>query len=264
MIYFCLGDSITSDECVGIGTLVGQRLGAGTIVNFAHGNATASDWFDGKKRLTGLNPDLPPDRWIPENTLFNQITRVLSETAEKGSPVVWEYAGEPGPFRLDGLTGRGTVGNPDVIYIAIGTNDGRSRETAFPFDADRVLGMKYGDLDRRGLCSALRWGIETLQCVFPFARIFVATPLRASLDNELRYDWLGDNSAFSPETQDKKAEAIRKVAGFCACPVIDTYARSGVSRQIIKRFGDEIGVHPYGTLKEKLADYIAKEMVCLL
>ena len=53
--FACLGDSITSDQVTGIGTLVAQKLGMTLTGNFACGYATRSDWHEGKKNITPAN-----------------------------------------------------------------------------------------------------------------------------------------------------------------------------------------------------------------
>ncbi len=264
MIFFCFGDSITSDECTGTGSLVGRMLNADVIRNYAHGNATSSDWFTGDERITKTNVDLPPDCWFPDNTLYNQVVKALSDTAPCGEELEWKYADGAETFSVSGVTGAGISKDPDVIYIAIGTNDGRAPENRFFDDCETVVKQKYSELTRRGLASSLRWAIETLQCVYPACLIFVATPLKSDLGPYRDCEWLGDSSAFSAEVQDKKAGIIREIAGYCACPVVDTYMRSGVSRQMIRKFGDQIGIHPDDFLKNKIAKFVAGEIRALL
>ena len=260
MVFFCFGDSITSDEVSGIGTLVGTALSASVIQNYAHGNATASDWFAGDARLTSVNVSLPRDCWFPDNVLSNQILTALRDTAPSGEPICRRYTGIGAPLLPAGLLGTGAAPEPDVIYIAIGSNDGRAPENAFRDDSEEVIAARYENLTRKGLASALRWAIETLQYAYPRANIFAATPLQSGLELAPPCDWIGNADAFSRATLRQKRNAILRVAEACSVPAVDTFARAGVSPRMMLRFGDQIAVHPSDEIKGRIADFVAGEI----
>jgi len=142
MKFACFGDSITSEEVSGIGTLVCRNLQAELVGNFAHGNATCADWHLSGENLTKPCLEVPFDHWGSINTLSNQILK-------------FETLGE----------------NADIAYIAISGNDGRNEETSILEEetADRIT--IYG-----ALCSA----VKRLRAVNPEMRIFLATPIKAS------------------------------------------------------------------------------------
>ena len=180
--FACFGDSITSDEVSGIGTTTAGVLGMNLIGNFAHGNATCSDWYNSDKRLTAVNFDIVPNQWHPDNVLSNQVLKVLRDMTPTGKPVCWTHP-ECGEFSVNAC-GTGSIkSKPDVIYIAIGANDGKEEQgNATPiFDnCDEVFRQKYSELTKKGIASALRWAIETLKCSFEDCFIFVASPLQAA------------------------------------------------------------------------------------
>lgn len=219
MIRFaCLGDSITSDQVTGIGTAVAQKLGAELAGNFACGYATCTDWHDGDHNMTPVTLAVPPNTNTADNVLSNQVRRVLASGAV-----------------------------PDVIYIAIGTNDGNQPFNQ-PFDdADAVLAQPYEALARCSMASALRWAIETLRRAFPKAMIFVATPLQTCTD----LPWM----AFPVNRM--KRDVIIRIAQALDCHVIDSFYESGFTEAVARDHGE---VHPDDAWKETIACYIANRI----
>lgn len=245
--FACLGDSITSDEVTGIGTLVCKKLGAELIGNFAHGNATMSDWHDGSRKLTKLNLNVQPDEWGSDNTLSNQIAKLLQTTTLKNVRISWQHP-ICGESSLDGICGRADKSvAPDIVYIAIGINDGKLGDYSRVIDnCDEVFKQDYMSLDKNSMASSLRWAIETLRSAYPDTLIFVASPLQTNTDYE--------PNAFSYDIVLKKREIIKKVCDYCSVYFIDLYARSGFSNMLAKYYGD--GVHPNAIYKNRIANYI--------
>lgn len=258
--YACFGDSITSDEVTGTGTVVGNLLGANIVGNFAHGNATGSDWFNGTTNDTVIKFDTATNADTNDNVLSNQVRRLLRHTTASGQQIAWTHPID-GSFSIDTAIGTGlgnTDDKPDIIYIAIGTNDGRSESgyaispTTVIDDTDTVFLQTYSQLTRKGLASALRWAIETLQSAYPNANIFVASPLQANnVSTHLAYSALK-----------QKRDIIEKVCQYCSVKFIDSFSESGFSKMIAyPNYGaDSIGVHPNQLWKINNAKFIANEI----
>lgn len=242
-VFACLGDSITSEQVTGIGTMVAQRLGARLLGNFACGYATCSDWHDGGASLTPVTPAIPPNTNTADNVLSNQVRRLLMAAAPRGEAVRWRHP-MGGDFALDGLW-RGEGGPaPDVIYVAISTNDGNQPMNAVADDTDAVLLQPYAELDRCSLASALRWAVETLQSAFPYAQLFVATPLQTFTD----LPWMSYESTLL------KRDIICRVCRHLGVKVIDSFYESGFSRLIARDHGE---VHPDPVWASRIADFVA-------
>lgn len=245
--FACLGDSITSDQVTGIGTVVAHKLGAQLLGNFACGYATCSDWHEGAQNVTRVTLDVPPNTNTDDNVLSNQVRRVLQAVTPAGAPIRWTHP-FAGDFVLPQEIGVGLgLGQPDIIYIAISTNDGNNVRNAVTDDCDAVLAQPYGELTRNSLVSALRWAIETLQSACPGAAIFVATPLQTCTD----LAWM------SYETTRLKRDVIVRVCRALGVKVIDSFYESGFSRLIAKDHGE---VHPDDLWKENIAGFVAAQI----
>lgn len=251
MQFACLGDSITSEQVTGIGTLVAQKLGVRLFGNFACGYATCSDWAAAGRSITRITLTEPPNTNTDDNVLSNQVRRLLQAVTPEGERIVWRHplAGE---YALDASVGlgsakvdaQGRVVTPDIIYIAISTNDGNHPCNAVFDDADAVLAQRYDELTRCGIASALRWTIETLQCACPGASIFVATPLQA----------VSDQTWMSYEATRLKRDIIMRVCGTLGVKIIDSFCESGFTQLIAAGHG---GVHPDDLWKDRIAGYVA-------
>ena len=231
--FICFGDSITSAEVTGVGNKIAEFGGMKLLGNFAHGNASASDWHDGEKILTKRSLEPPMDRWFPDNALSNQVYTCLERLGQSGE-------------------------KPEIIYIAISVNDGKLEDmgdlTPVSDDCEAVFSRKYEELTRVGIASALRWAIETLQAAFPRADIFAASPLQTNTEYE--------PPAFAPEVVELKRQIVRKVCGFCGIYYIDSYAESGFTREIANIHGD--GVHPDPEYRDKIASFVAEKVASIL
>lgn len=248
--YACLGDSITSDQVTGIGTVVRKKLGLVDSGNYACGYATCSDWHDGDNNTTTQTMDIPQNTNTNDNVLSNQVRRLLQATTNEGETISWIHPID-GEFSIDASVGvgTGTVKAPNVIYIAIGTNDGNNVQNTFSDDSEAVLAQSYSELTRNSYASALRWAIETLQCAFHNAKIFVASPLQAC----------STNSWMSLENTKAKRDCTEKIAKACGVKFIDSFYDSGFSYMIAKA-NNGGGVHPSNEWKENIACFIAGQI----
>lgn len=244
------GDSITSDDVTGIGTRVAEILGCKVTGNFAIGASTCSDFHNGDTNLSEVDLSRPANSYTSINVLSNQIRRCLQYTTTSGSQISWTHK-LSGSFNIDIAKGTG-LGNtdkiPNFIYIAIGTNDGIDSKTTVVDDTATVFGQSYSQLTRTSIASSLRWAIETLQCAYPKAKIFVASPLQTSRTT----------GNFSYSANLEKRNIIEKVCQFCSVEFIDSFSRSGYSSFRANDNGD--GVHPGADWKERIAQFIANEI----
>ena len=147
--FCCMGDSITSDQVSGIGTMVAHRLNAQEVLNAACGYATCSDWHEGDRNITPVTLIEPPNTNTADNVLSNQVRRVLQALTPKGSIIRWTVDGIEYAIPAEIGVGTGTLSTPDVIYIAISSNDGNQPENAPADDFAAVCELPYADLTRR-------------------------------------------------------------------------------------------------------------------
>ena len=249
--YACFGDSITSDQVSGIGTLVANQLNLSIVGNFATGYATCSDWHSGNSNTTTVTLSEPQNTNTNDNVLSNQVRRMLQHTTATGQQIKWSHP-KDGEFNLStGLgTGLGHVTDlPDIIYIAIGTNDGNKTENVVVDDTDIVFSQSYSQLTRNSMASSLRWAVETLRSAYPKAKILVASPLQTNANAS----WM----SFSEEK--KKRDIIEKVCQFCSVYFIDSFSKSGFSSMMAKNLSGD-GVHPNEEGKNQIKNYVANEI----
>ena len=230
----------------GIGTVVRKKLGLVDSGNYACGYATCSDWHDGDTNTTTQTMDVPQNTNTNDNVLSNQVRRLLQATTNEGETISWTHPID-GEFSIGASVGvgTGTVKAPNIIYIAIGTNDGNNVQNTFSDDSESVLAQSYSELTRNSYASALRWAIETLQSAYHNTKIFVASPLQAYSNNE----WM------NLENTKAKRDCTEKIAKACGVNFIDSFYDSGFSYLIAK--SDNGGVHPSDKWKENIACFIA-------
>ena len=249
--FCCLGDSITSDQVTGIGTVVGRKLAAEHLLNAACGYATCTDWHDGDVNITPLTLVEPPDTNTADNVLSNQVRRVLQAITPAGQRVRWTVDGVE--YALDPAVGLGTgaIPQPDVIYIAISTNDGNQPFNTVRDDFADVARQSYAALTRNSLASALCWAIRTLHAACPRARIFAATPLQTCTD----LTWMSHESGLL------KRRLVMDVCRLCGVECIDSFMESGFDAAVARDHG---GVHPDAEWKERIACYVAGQIATRL
>ncbi len=245
--FCCLGDSITSDQVTGIGTVVAEKLGAVHCFNAACGYATCTDWHRGSVNITPVTLVEPPNTNTADNVLSNQVRRVLQAITPAGQPIRWTVDGHM--YALPEAIGLGTgmLPPPDVIYIAISTNDGNHPHNTVADDFALVLNQPYAALTRCSLASALCWALRTLQAACPQARIFVATPLQTCTDLP----------HMAPVEGLRKRALVMAVGKWCGVTCIDSFMESGFDEAVARDHGE---VHPDAEWKERIACYVAEKI----
>ncbi|MDC7290545.1 SGNH/GDSL hydrolase family protein [Blautia schinkii] len=226
--FACLGDSITSEQMTGIGTLICRKLETPLFGNFACGWATGSDWHRDGNILTQFSLEVPINSFCAENVLSNQVFRLLQQAQDTGC-------------------------SPAIVYIAISANDGANggyaEKSPVPLvdDAEQICALEYSQLTRTSLAGALRWAIETIQRNFSDIRIYAASPLQAYAPGY-------EEGALSEQVLLLKREIIQKVCVCCGITFIDSYYESGFTKEIAKNHGE---VHPDTEWADRIADYVA-------
>ncbi len=248
--YCCMGDSITSNQVTGIGTVVARKLAVKTYFNAACGFATCSDWHEGDVNVTPVSLIEPPNTNTADNVLSNQVRRILQAITPEGESIRWTVDGTE--YTLEGYTGTGTLPTPEVIYIAAGANDGNNPRNRPEDDFAAVAQQPYAELTRCGFCASLIWAIRTLQAVCPDAAIYVATPLQTAQP---------DTTHMGPTTNQRKRRMVMDVCDLCKVRCIDSFTDSGFTAEVAVDHGN---VHPDAEWKERiaafLADFIRKDL----
>ena len=251
--YACLGDSITSDQVVGIGTLVNDILETKLVGNFACGYATCSNWHTGDTDESPQTFVEPQNTNTADNVLMNQVLRLLQWTTVSGEQVAWTHP-VAGAYSVPTSIGTGlghTDDIPDIIYIAIGVNDGRNAKNLFVDDSDAVMSSTYADLTKCSYASALRWAIETLNVAYPNVQIFVASPLFTN-ENDGTSNGHHNRGAIIA-----KREVSKKIANYCNAIFIDSTYESGYTVLAATQVGN---IHPNGRYKSIIGRYVANEI----
>ena len=251
--YACLGDSITSDQVVGIGTLVNDILNTHLVGNFACGYAICSNWHTGDTDESPQSFVVPQNTNTADNVLMNQVLRLLQWTTALDAQVTWTHP-VAGAYSVSEAIGTGlghTDDIPDVIYIAIGVNDGRNAKNLFVDDADAVMSSTYADLTKCSYASALRWAIETLNSAYPNAQIFVASPLFTN-ENDGTSNGHHNRGAIIA-----KREVSKKIANYCNAFFIDSTFESGYTVLAATQVNN---IHPNGRYKNIIGRYVANEI----
>jgi len=251
--YACFGDSITSDQVVGIGTLVNDILNTKLVGNFACGYAICSNWHTGDTDESPQSFQVPQNTNTADNVLMNQVLRLLQWTTALDAQVTWTHP-VAGTYSVSEAIGTGlghTDDIPDVIYIAIGVNDGRNAKNLFVDDADAVMSSTYADLTKCSYASALRWAIETLNSAYPNAQIFVASPLFTN-ENDGTSNGHHNRGAILA-----KREVSKKIANYCNAFFIDSTFESGYTVLAATQVNN---IHPNGRYKNIIGRYVANEI----
>lgn len=251
--YACMGDSITSDQVVGIGTLVNDILNTKLVGNFACGYATCSNWHTGDTDESPQTFVEPQNTNTADNVLMNQVIRLLQWTTALDAQVTWTHP-VAGAYSVSEAIGTGlghTDDTPDLIYIAIGVNDGRNAKNLFVDDSDAVMSSTYADLTKCSYASALRWAIETLNSAYPNAKIFVASPLFTNENDG------ASNGHHNRGAIIAKREVSKKIANYCNAIFIDSTYESGYTVLAATQVGN---IHPNGRYKSIIGRYVANEI----
>lgn len=97
--FCCMGDSITSDQVSGIGTMVAHRLNAQEVLNAACGYATCSDWHEGDRNITPVTLIEPPNTNTADNVLSNQVRRVCRHLRRRAASSAGRWMASSMRFR---------------------------------------------------------------------------------------------------------------------------------------------------------------------
>lgn len=246
-----LGDSITSYDASDIGELVRGHLGmtflkTSTQVDFgniAEGNATICNWSNTTD--TCEHNSAAVSGTYVNRTLPNEVLQLLQHITAEGEQISWHINSDNSDHSLATSVGTGagyTDDIPDLIYIAMGTND-----TVTTDDFDEVIAQTYSQLTKLTICSALRWCLETLQNVFPKATIVCVTPIKR-----------GTRSIAEMEA---KCALIKKICNYMAIPVVDGYNISGYSPLSYGLYSSDT-IHP-NTNTQRIARSIAAQVDAL-
>lgn len=250
------GDSITDTELSGMGDLINSLLNTTLIQNFARGNATLSDYSnDNGENITQISLEKQKNEAVNTNVLSNQVRRAIQYTSALNSKLTWNHP-IYGEYSIDETYGKG-LGHvsdiPDIIYIALGTNDTKTSmlNNMLNDNYEQLYSQKYNNVNTTNIFGALLWAVETLRCVYPKAQIFIETPLQT------KRLW-GSNQNLCNDRIFKARNIIIKAANFLSCHVIDSYAESGFNELIAQNVND--GIHPTGFWKQLIGQYIAKQI----
>lgn len=219
--FACFGDSIVSDQVTGMGTLISELLGTKLVGNFAVGYATCSDWKINGKDVSPEYLKEPDNEYCAKNVLSNQIRRVIRYYKETGEA-------------------------PDIIYIAIGINDGNSEETAVKDDFEELQNKSIKDVQRTSMAGALIRGIDDLKCTFPHAIIFAASPMLT----------VSDHAHMQRDVVMTKRAIVQKVCRHMQVHFLDNTFESGFTEDVALKNGDS--VHPNEENKRLIAENVVR------
>lgn len=140
------------------------------------------------------------------------------------------------------------ISNPDIIVIALGTNDGGSSIGDYTTAMSKAT---LDELDKTKLYEAMRWVFWTLQTEYPGAMFYAVTPIqRASSETEL----------LTP-----LYDAIKKMAARYNFIIVDATAESGIVKdfEVVGQNGRYLhdGLHPYN-VKPFMGDKLIARCIC--
>ena len=243
---YAMGDSITSYDASDIGEFVRGELGMsfpmkGTQVDFgnlAEGLATICNWED-------TTQDFTHSGTAHNRTLPNEVLKLLQFVTPLGEQISWTIKSNNTTYTIDTTVATGLGGTteiPDLIFIAMGTND-----SVITDDFDTVVSQNYGNLTKLTICSSLRWCLETLQNKFPEATIVCVTPIK--------------RGTRTVAEQEAKRDLIIKMCNYMAIPVVDGYNISGYSPYTYGIYSSD-QIHP-NTFTQRIARSIAAQVNAL-
>ena len=215
-----LGDSITAlgtGERGWIKYFI-EKTNATLVANVAVNSAKLAD--DSNTVLDG-NPTQTSN-----NTLSNQVQKVINNTYDK----------------------------PDIIIIAIGTNNGiaitKQNMIDVFYDSDKQL-KPLDEVDRTTDHGAFRWCFEKLHNLYPNAQIFWSTPIH------------GAQTMRRAERIIDCRESLQIATEYVGCVMIDS-VRCGINgiNEIMNTNGEYLidGLHPNINGAKKLGYYIASKI----
>lgn len=221
-----LGDSITALGTTSTGWIkyfiekTGCELIANVAVNGAWLNDKAGTVYDGNPVFNGADANV-------NNTLGNQVQKIINEGYEA----------------------------PDIIMIAIGTNNGisitKEQIKSVYYDSNNAL-IPLGNVDRTTSAGAYRWCLDKLHETYPNAIIFWCTPI------------MGCQSNRSAENAMDYAESLRIATEYTGQIMIDTI-RCGINgiNEVNGANGQYLvdGLHPNVNGARKIGYYNASKVM---
>ncbi len=154
---------------------------------------------------------------------------------QKNSGGVDNYYGS----RVDSM-----IPDADVVVVFGGTNDFGHGDAPFG---------KIDDTDERTFCGALHALCRKLIDRYPYAQLVILTPLHRATEDIGPYNEYGIRLASNLEGY---VDAIIKIAGFYAIPVLDLYRVSGIQPRVPvldKLYMPDV-LHPNDAGHVKIAD----------
>lgn len=233
----CLGDSITwlgGDDCngrqtpsQGWTTYFKAMLKPKTMHSYARSGATWSHTANTTYNITENTGNLSDD-----NVIYNQINRLLADTAQPA---------------------------PDIIIIAAGTNDGwyaSQRPDAVAVSAAEEFADTSGYITSQAvntltsIAAAMRYDIEMLKTNYPNAQIFVTTPLQSTKFTLAKGFQIGT--------------IIKECAECLSIECIDQGKQAGIYRaqEIVGYTFTYDGAHTSALGAKMVGQFILKNVVC--
>ncbi|SEG75767.1 SGNH/GDSL hydrolase family protein [Sphingobacterium lactis] len=221
-------------------------------INLAISGAKFMDYPD---TVIDLNDNISFDS--RNNTALNQLLRL----AKKLTPVGQQIS-ITNPFRGETFTvptefgvGTGEFTQPDLIVVAMGTND---TVYATKDELFNILSTPLNELDRTAnMVTGMRFFTEYLMALCPNAQIIFSTPIQAS--------WMGNRRY---EVTRHKRDRIVENCGYYSIPVIDSFNESGISEKFEVQSSQgrylSDGLHPDANGKKLMADFLGKRIKNIL
>lgn len=147
--------------------------------------------------------------------------------------------------RIDALeTSVATYGTPDIVIIALGTNDWGNNLTVG--DYATTMAKTYTQTQTRtSVYDAVKYGVTRIKKLYPNAFIVLTTPVQRSGKTDTIY-----------------VDAIKNAGKMMSVPVIDVYANSGLipyDDWLTLYYSD--GLHETSLGGEKHGKYVANELL---
>lgn len=187
------------------------------------------------------------------NVISDMIGGATIENVAK-SGAHWEEFGttpdDPRWFttQVDSILSTGS--DPDVIFIAMGTNSVYALFGKF----DTTVSDPFESINLKSVYGAMRYGLEKFRIRWPKVPIFMSTPLQRA--SRSQYD----------EFTIKMEDGIRKMAEWYSCIVVEAGKEAGIVHQIEKDANVLLydGLHPNEVGSALQAAYFSSKIKPLL
>ena len=141
--------------------------------------------------------------------------------------------------RVDGM-----IGDADIVVVFGGTNDFGHGDAPFG---------SLMDEDKRTFCGAMHSLCRKLIEKYPAAQLVILTPTHRSSEDDGPYNEIGVRLSCNLQGY---VDAIIRIAGFYAIPVLDLYRVSGIQPRVeaLKQRYMPDGLHPNDAGNERIAE----------